>query len=179
MENEIWKDVVGYEGLYQVSNLGRVKSLARTVIRSNGVPLYCKEKVLKTAKISGYPLVDLRKKGNRKVIQVHRLICLAFLPNPENKPQVNHKNGVKTDNRLENLEWATRSENSKHAFLIGLNKPNMLKGEKIGTSKLTEKQVIQIKHGNKGLTRKQISAKYGIDPTTVSKIILGKSWKHI
>lgn len=113
---EVWRDAPGYEGLYQVSNLGRIKSL------QNG-----KAKILRLLKNSkGYLRVCLSNE-NRKYIRVHRLIAFAFIPNPENKPQINHKNGIKTDNRIENLEWITCSDNHKHAFKIGLKTNNHLK----------------------------------------------------
>lgn len=121
MEEEIWKDVVGYEGIYQVSSIGRFRSLARTFIRHNTIilGLVC-DKILKTGKLnSGYENLSLRKEGeNRKTFIAHRLVALAFIPNPENKSDVNHKNGIRNDNRVENLEWCTVSDNHKHAYRV-------------------------------------------------------------
>lgn len=121
---EIWKDIEGYEGLYQVSNLGRIKSLKRQ--KSNGKNLvYIDEKIL-TQNITnwGYYRVALYKNGIRKYHRVHRLVATAFLPNPENKEQVNHIDGNKLNNNLDNLEWSTRIENIHHAKINGLYSNN-------------------------------------------------------
>ena len=118
---EIWKDIPGYEGMYQVSNLGRVKSLDR--IKTNKLigKHFVKEKLMKLRLSSrGYLSVGLTKNGKQVGYRVHRLVAQAFIPNPENKKEVNHINGVKTDNRVDNLEWCTSSENTIHAMRTGL-----------------------------------------------------------
>ncbi len=117
---EIWKDIPGYEGLYQVSDLGRVKSLERYK-NNNGGFVKVPEKIFNGAPRNGYLLVGLSKGGKRKTCAIHRLVAIAFIPNPENKPTVNHINGNKTDNRAVNLEWNTDAENIRHAFATGLN----------------------------------------------------------
>lgn len=121
---EIWKDIIGYEGLYQVSNLGRIKSLKRKTISRNGNTKYLKsekERILKTVNDNnGYVIVYLCNNGKNKMIRVHRLVAKTFIPNPEMKPVVNHINGIKNDNRLENLEWTTYQENIIHAYKTGL-----------------------------------------------------------
>jgi hypothetical protein len=118
-EIEEWKDIKGYEGLYQVSNLGRVKSLERTVTRKNGRKLPVKELILKPETIhNGYLRVALEDSGKRKRFLIHRLVCEAFHENPENKPEVNHINEKKTDNRACNLEWVTAKENCNHGTRI-------------------------------------------------------------
>lgn len=133
---EIWKDIQGYEGLYQVSNLGRIKTFSKF----NNT----KKEIMKQKLLFGYLLVNLYKNGKLKTCRVHRLVAQAFIPNTENKPQINHINGIKTDNRVENLEWATRSENMKHAFKNGLvkNNSNSINAMK----KANEKHIIQLKN---------------------------------
>ena len=111
MKNEEWRDVVGYEGLYQLSDQGRVKSLAR----QNCLGRTVKERILKSrTNRYGYMEVNLCADGKRKMLKVHRLVCQAFHDNPDNKPEVNHVNEDKTDNRACNLEWCTRRENLNH-----------------------------------------------------------------
>ncbi len=121
MEQEIWKDVIGYEGLYQVSNLGRVKSLFRLM----EYPNYNKvlnERILKNLINSkGYYCTILYKNKKAKTFLVHRMVAIAFIPNPYNKPQINHKDGNKLNLSLSNLEWASCRDNILHAYNIGLN----------------------------------------------------------
>lgn len=113
MKNEEWRDVAGYEGLYQVSDQGRVKSLERKVKHWRGGERIQKECILKPGTDrGGYLRVGLCDGEKRKTFKVHRLVCQAFHENPDNKPQVNHINEIKTDNRASNLEWATARENS-------------------------------------------------------------------
>lgn len=112
---ELWKDVVGYEGLYQVSNLGRVKSTGVTVIRGNGRPYTSPEKILRPRKRGKprkqYHTVALYSNKKSSSIAIHRLVAVAFIPNPHNKPFVHHINNIPTDNRVSNLMWASACEN--------------------------------------------------------------------
>lgn len=120
---EIWKDIDGYEGLYQVSNMGRVKSLERTRnmnLPSHKKPAPVSERILTFGKSLGYRSVTLAKCGVNKHFRVHKLVALAFIPNPDNKTQINHKDGDKHNNRVDNLEWVTPKENQRHAIKLGL-----------------------------------------------------------
>lgn len=120
---EIWKDITGYENLYQVSNLGNIRTLcygARNIRKSNIVRL------LKIGKNNvGYCKIELYKDGKTKMKYIHRLVAEAFIPNPDKKPAVNHIDGNKANNSVSNLEWVTPSENTKHAFRTRLLKPPM------------------------------------------------------
>lgn len=112
---EIWKEIEGFENYYEVSNLGNVRGVDR-LIPWNGTTRNQKGKMCRLIEDgAGYIRVDLNKNGKRKLKSVHRLVAGAFLPNTENKPEVNHIDGNKKNNILENLEWVTRSENMKHA----------------------------------------------------------------
>jgi len=133
---EIWKDIDNYNGYYQVSNLGRVRSLDRYIKNRNGYRLK-KGQLLKPAILkNGYSNHRLWKDNKLKNLTEHRLVAIAFIPNPNNYKEVNHLNGDKLDNRIENLEWVTRSENIIHSYETGLQKPKK--------SKVTEDVFIKI-----------------------------------
>ena len=168
MYGEIWKDIFGYEGYYQISNFGRVKSFS-----------YKKNRIL-VCSISrtGYIKYKLSKNGILKYFSCHRLVALSFIINEENKPQINHKNGIKTDNSVDNLEWCTASQNTLHSFKTGLNIPT--KGEKNGYSKLKDCDIPIIKKlCNDGNKYEDIAKIYGVHKMQISRINRGKTWKHI
>lgn len=157
MEN--WKDIPGYDGLYQASNLGRVKSSKGFFYKG-------------TPDKDGYMRVALIKDRKAKTLRIHRLICFAFLPNPENKPQVNHKNGIRTDNRIENLEWCTAKENTIHSVLV-LNRVATWQG-KFGESNYFSKKIQCIESGIVYGGISEASRTLGISNTHLSNVCLGK-----
>lgn len=114
---EIWKDIPGWEGLYQVSNLGRIKSLARDYRICNVATVHKKEKILKQQTIKfGYKHVELNYNGHARNYPVHRLVAMAFIPNPENKPHIDHIDTIPYHNNVENLRWVTPSENANNSI---------------------------------------------------------------
>ena len=165
---EQWKDIAGYKGDYQVSSSGNVRSWK-----------YNMPEPLAVRNIRGYHSVLLYKSGKPLNKYVHRLVLEAFMPNLENKPQVNHKNGNKQDNILSNLEWVTRSENSLHAHRNGLM--NLPRGEEHFVTKLTEEQVKVIKWARQGYDLKywQLARMFGVSLATIGNIITGKTWRHV
>lgn len=190
MEEE-WRAVEGYEGIYEVSNFGNVRSLERETSKKNSNNKYTlKAKRLKLcANSDGYFNVRPHKNGRAKTVKVHRLVAKAFIPNPEGKLNVNHIDGNKTNNHVENLEWATHSENTKHAYNIGLMKYRVpspeakIQGEKSCHSKLKEADIRFIrcnsrKNGGK-FTNASLANKFGVGQTVISNIINFKKWKHV
>lgn len=173
MEN--WKPVFGYEGSYEVSDLGNVRGLDR--FNSLGAPR--KGGVMsQTLTAKGYRRLGLSRDGKMSALQVHRLVCLAFIPNPDNKPQVNHIDGDKTNNHLDNLEWCTNGENQIHAFANGYNKPRV--GELNNKTKLTALEAQYAKwYLEAGATCAEISRWLGVLPACINDIKHGNTWKHL
>lgn len=196
--NEIYKDIGGYYGDYQISNLGNVKSFKKT------------ERLLKFGiNATGYYHVGLSYNGLVKYHNVHRLVAETFIPNSNSKQCINHINGIKTDNRIENLEWCSYSENNQHSYdnklhlpiihsnetknkmsVIRLGKKHttssiehmsiIKQGEKNKTAKLKNVDIVEIRKLRKnGLTYKTIGDKYNVTHACIYQICKNKSWKHI
>jgi len=169
---EIWKPVVGFESWYVVSSMGRVKRIAPGKGTYPG-------RILKLCKTNaGYLNVRLCAGRGRGTTQdVHRLVCAAFIGACPAGAEVNHKDGIKTNNQISNLEYVTRSVNLKHACSIGLSN---YRGERNGNARLTERIVRLIRHDlAKGHLQRQIAVRYGIDQSTVSQIKTQKRWSHV
>jgi hypothetical protein len=177
---EEWRFVKGYKGLYKVSTKGRIKSLDRIKLSRLGNPYIFKGKLLKgkTRDEDGYAIVGLtNRKGKLKNKKVHRLVAIAFIPNPKNKPEVNHKNGIKDDNVVINLEWTTTKENADHAIKTGLVDHV---GPGNGNSKLNENMVRRIKQLlNKGKSCVTIAKRMDVSPCLISFIKQGRNWRHV
>lgn len=178
-----WRDVSGWEGKYKVSDRGDVLSVSRIILSKdhNDKPTKAivDEKILKSKiEKTGYVSVTVKDRDRRMTFRVHKLVAQAFIPNPENKPQINHINGIKTDNRVENLEWCTQVENAKHAVATGLNTPTI--GTRHWNHKHSEEDALLVKTEYEGgMSRKQISKKYGYEYVFVYNVTSGQRWKHI
>lgn len=126
----VWRDIPNFEGLYQVSNLGQIKSASRKIFNGKGCYISQDKILLQRKNKKGYNVVDLSKQCKNYHCLVHRIVASAFIPNYENKPQVNHKDGDKNNNMVTNLEWCNNSENQLHAYKLGLNKRTDKSGRK-------------------------------------------------
>lgn len=174
---EIWKNIKGYEDRYQASNFGRFKSLYYEYFsgKENYIKKINPEYIMKeTINVCGYKRIGLTKNGIQRIFASHRLIAKTFIPNPENKPTINHKNGIKTDNRVVNLEWATMKENNLHAYKVLGKKPTY------GRRKISDEVVKMIRNelinGIDGVT---LSKKYNLSTALISLIKNNKIWKDI
>jgi hypothetical protein len=166
---EVWKDVKGFEGLYQVSSLGNVKRLVSKRVLAERF-------IGSSIDRYGYVKRVLSKYGKNHCFTEHRLVATAFLENLQNKLTVNHINGIKTDNRVENLEWNTTLENKQHAVNSGLTN---LKGSNHPRCKLSDKEVLEIREIGFSQTRTSLSKKYGVSRNNILGIINRRNWKHI
>jgi len=177
-EKEIWREVKGFESFYEVSSNGRVRSIDRYVNHyKGGVSLRIGVVLTQRLNGRGYLGVILKKNGLPKSKVTHRLIAESFIDNKKNKPYINHINGVKTDNRICNLEWCTGSENTNHAYRTGLIE--VVSGSKRYNSKLTESEVLDMRLNKGSLNYNELSVKYGVSRHLVSGIINRRNWKHI
>ena len=175
---EQWKEVLGTNGQYEVSNTG--------FLRTHNWKGSGQTRIMKPALDSrGYLRTMIVINGRARTIKVHRLVAEAWIENPQGKPQVNHKDGIKSNNHIDNLEWVTKRENIQHAFDNGLMKwngtvPPNLKGSANPTSKLTEEQVREIRSKFKPriYTREMLGKEYGVSPLTI-KDIIHRTWKHV
>jgi len=180
--NELWKDIIGYEGVYQISNKGKIRSLDRLLNTSNNSFRSCKGQFLKTKLDKyGYLAIGLSCNQHIKWYTIHRLVSIVFIPNPENKPTVNHKDGNKQNNNDWNLEWNTWLENSQHAVKTGLREGAVKVGEDNNLAKLKEKDVLFIRenYNKKSCNLQVLADKFHVSVSNISQIKNHKHWKHI
>ena len=171
LADEIWADITGYEGEYQISTYGRIKSFkngrGREMIL---VPLY---------NDNGYLQISLCHEGKHQIFSIHVLVARAFVPNPDKKPQVNHQDGNKWNCHFENLKWATRSENMKHAYAMCLATPR--RGGDNYKASLTNEEARYCREvcipGDKEFGIKALAERFGISTSCMGLIIRGKTYK--
>lgn len=173
MNIEIWKDIPDYEGFYQVSNWGHVKGLDRIV---RNYPIKGRLLAL-SLKSNGYYRITLCKRGTEKYFYVHELVAKAFIGERPKGMEINHIDGVRTNNHLDNLEYVTPKQNGEHATKTGLTP----KGERHYSAKLTAEKVLAIRaaYANGGITHKELGKQYQVTREAIREIIRRKNWKHI
>lgn len=167
---EMWKDVPGYEGLYQISDLGNIYSVRYKRFRKSKTDRY------------GYATVSLNKHGSQQFFLVHRLVASEFIQNPCNLPEVNHIDGNKQNNRADNLEWCDHSANMIHAYKMGLV-ASIKERKRQPTPKKLSKEIVrrirsEYKVGVRGCGYKSLATRYGVSDTTAKRIIRNKLWKE-
>lgn len=169
LPGEVWRNIAGYEGFYQVSNKGRVKSLK-----------WAGGKIMKLSEVGGGYLGTNFYNHSLHAVRVHQLVAEAFIPNSENKPCVNHIDGNKKNNCVENLEWATYSENILHAHRNDLIKAK--KGSEVYNAKLTDEQVNYIRENykpyDKNFGGRALAKKFSVTPTTISLVVRNLHYKE-
>ncbi len=178
---EVWKDIPGFENAYQISSFGNVRTKHRYVRANKTGTRLIKERLLKPAKLTtNYYQVNLHKNNTGKQISVHRLVAAAFIPNPSNKPQINHIDGNGLNNHVSNLEWCTRSENGLHSYRV-LGNVAWHKG-KFGKGTPTAKPVLQYKLDGTLVKRWDCGLdavrEAGFDSSCISRVAQGVSKTH-
>lgn len=164
LQKQVWKDVIGYEGLYKVSSDGQIINRKGKIKSQNLRKEY-------------YSVILYNSFHEWKNHTVHRLVAIHFLDNPENLSQVNHKDGNKLNNSYSNLEWCTPKQNTDHAINHGLRRPAV--GQKYKRSSLTDYDVRVIRKMSETLTHKEISELFGIGQPSITRIINRQNWKHV
>lgn len=174
MSDEIWVNIIGYEGIYQVSNLGRIRSVTETKRTGKGHT----GRILKQFKVKGYMKVHLSLNGIDKHKSVHRLVAEAFIENPCSLPQVNHKDENPENNRVDNLEWCDALYNVNYG-----TRTDRCRGELHGRAELTNSDVLYIRKHFKVRDRefgiKGLAKRFSVGQTTISHIVRGETWRHL
>lgn len=175
---EVWKMIKG-QTHHEVSSYGKVRSLTRKIICKDGRLKIIKGKVLKPATSrGGYFHISTKRNGKFRCTNIHRLVAEAFIPNPFRLPQVNHKDGIKTNNNRRNLEWKTHRGNMRHASKMGLAKGGSLPGSLHPESKLIEDDVLQIR-SDKIHSNVELAKFFGVSNVMIGLIKNRRNWRHI
>jgi len=178
--DEIWKDISGYEGCYQVSNLGRVRSCDRYTSHKTGTQFVRGQLLKPWMNDKGYFYVQLHKDSKGKKEKVHRLVAFAFVDGFFEGSQVNHIDGVKINNQASNLEFCTASKNMYHSYSMGLQPVRNVKGERHPSAKLTTQDVLAIRERiSNGDRRSDIAKDYPVTVDTIHSIAARHIWSHI
>ena len=189
MQNEIWVDIESFP-LYFISNMGRIKRKSYVWSKKHdGINIVQNERLIKLSSILEYKSARLWNGSKGVNVRVHRLLAMAFIPNPENKPHINHINGIKSDNSLDNLEWCTHQENMLHAYSIGLNRVSEYqkkqtslanRGSNAKHAKLKEVDILPIREMKKnGISTRIIAQTYKVSMATIQYLLKGHTWKHV
>lgn len=176
LKTEQWKPIKEYNQ-YEISNFGRIKSLDKICAHYPKGTRLVKGKIIKQSVCIGYLKITLYKNKKPTSFRVHRLVAQHFIPNPENKPEVNHLKGDKKDNRFWMLEWNTRAENGQHSYDNGLQVSK--KGSEVNGAKLTEEQVLEIRKIGKSMTLKELGSIYNVSISCISSILNNKIWTYL
>lgn len=180
MKNEIWKSVKGYESYYEVSNLGRIRTIERYIILPTHKYLKKQKLLTQYEDGRGYFHVKLYDgKGKPRSLTTHRIVATTFLNNPHNLLEINHIDHNKKNNNVDNLEWISRGDNIKHSY--SFRDPRTYKGSGNKNSKLTEEAVVSIRNDYKSgeTTYKQLASKYNVGATLIGYIINNRVWTHV
>lgn len=182
-EKQEWRDVAGWEGLYQVSNDGRLRACERPIPYPDGsVKTRRGKEIVVTTCIRKrgytYPHVTLRCQGRMQTLRLHRLVAMAFIPNPLNLPMVNHMDGNKRNNSVANLEWTTCSLNHRHSWATGLRSRAYLSGERNQHAKLTYERVTAARLAYRdGATTRGLARANNVSQATMQSALAGRTWR--